>query len=167
MAYQFCSASTDPPSPSVPCTQPEGTICSARSVWSGILPVFAGAAPLPGMLFFPDSTQQTLHPSLFIYHLPSPNLLPPRALVLGWDQLFSASAYPTPRVVSVYLILLCNPFSGHPLPGSLGLVASPPSIWPPNRFPAQAKRPWPQGGRLRPHPAPSPAPPPHSAERIG
>lgn len=91
----------------------------------------------------------------------------PRALALGWDQLFSASAYPTPRVVSVYLILLCNPFSGHPLPGSLGLVASPPSIWPPNRFPAQAKRPWPQGGRLRPHPAPSPAPPPHSAERIG
>lgn len=54
-------------------------------------------------------------------------------------------------------------------PGSWALdsVASSPSPYPPNLCPAHAQRPWPQGGRLRPHPAPSPAPSPTQPRGLG
>lgn len=109
-------------------------------------------------------------------HLPFLPLTPcpltcsqPRALPLGWHQLFSASPHPSPRVVRVHPTLLCTHLQP-PSPGSwaLGSVTSSPSSGSPNLFPAPAQSPWPRGGRLRPAPSPlAQPPPPRPAPRVG
>lgn len=104
-------------------------------------------------------------------HLPFLPLTPcpltcsqPRALPLGWDQRFSASPHPSPRVVAVHPTLLCTPVSSHPLLAP-GLSAGWHPLLPPvplTSSPLKPRAPGPKEGASArtPHPRPAPSPTP-------